>query len=281
MILETQTREEWLTARRGYVTATDIARLANGGPVTWAQVRAEKGAGLQSFPGNRYTEYGREREPFIVDLLTFLYDVAPNDQVHVLDGTQWAATPDAISPTRTGEVKTSVRPLGTDAGELRGLKTAYYDQVQWAMLAADRGECAFAWELNDNFTPGPGAQFLIPRDEDRIGELIPIADEFLTYLADGDAPGEWDDLLAEAAQVAAEKAEVAAREADVQARIRERAGDEDLAVKSPLGSISLAYPRPRRTFDQKRFQADHPDLAAEYMTETAPTKRTLRITPKG
>lgn len=281
MILETNSRAEWLELRRAYCTATDIARLANGGPSTWAQVRAEKLTGAQSFHGNRYTDYGQSREPFIVDLLTFLYDVTPNDQVHVLDGTKWAATPDAISPTRTGEVKTSVKPLGIDTAALRAIKPTYYDQVQWAMLAADRGECAFAWELNDGFQPGPGAQFLIPRDEERIGRLIETAEEFLAYLDASETPGEWDDLLTEAAQVAREKAEIIDREADVQTRIRERAGDDDLSVKSPLGSISLAYPKPRKTFDQKRFTVEHPDLAAEYMTETAPSKRTLRITPKG
>lgn len=281
MIIETSTREEWLAKRRGYVTATDVARLANGGPATWAQVRVEKVTGERSFHGNRYTEYGQARETFIVDLLTFLYDVDPNDQVHVLDGTKWAATPDAISDIRTGEVKTSVKSLGTTPHELRAINPGYYDQVQWAMLATDREECAFAWELNDGFQPGPGAQFLIPRDEERIEELQTLALEFLDYLDGDETPGEYDDLLAEAVAIAAEKAEVLEREKDVQDRIRERAGDDDLAVKSPFGSISLAYPKPRKSFDQKQFQADHPEIAAEYMTETAPSKRTLRVTAKG
>lgn len=280
MILESVNREEWLEQRRGYVTATDIARLSRGGPATWAAIRAEKVTGLRTFHGNWYTEWGNEREPYIVDLLGFAYDVTPNDQVHVLDGTLWAATPDAISDTRTGEVKTSVKPLGQAPDELRKIKPDYSDQVQWAMLAADRGECAFGWELNDGFTPAPGATFLIPRDDDHIERLVETAEEFLAYLTEGETPGAYDDLIAEYAEVTAEKAEVVAREKDVLDRIRERAGDDDLAVKSPLGSISLAFPKARATFDSTAFKAADPDTYAQYVKATPPAQRTLRVTPK-
>lgn len=30
-IIETRTREEWLEARRGYLTATDLAKIMTGG----------------------------------------------------------------------------------------------------------------------------------------------------------------------------------------------------------------------------------------------------------
>ena len=283
MILEEVGREEWLEQRRGYVTATDIARLAHGGPATWEAVRREKIVG----PGPRFTtphiEWGVEREPHIVALLTFQFDMQPNARVHVLDGTRWAATPDAISETRTGEVKTSVSDLGADvAGLCASAKgRGYYDQVQWAMLAADRRECAFAWELNDQFTPAPGASFLIPRDEARIAELVEVAVRFLEYLGeDAGTPGEYDDLLAEYIAAKAAEDEAKARTAAVLDRIRERAGDSDLSVSSPFGSISLAYPKPRQTFDAAAFKQEHSGLYERFMKTTPPAQRTLRVTPK-
>src|SRR5690625_426529 len=53
--------DEWLRTRSSSVTATDIARLAAGGPAVWATIRAEK-QGHRSFHGNKYTEWGKARE---------------------------------------------------------------------------------------------------------------------------------------------------------------------------------------------------------------------------
>lgn len=64
-IIPRESEEQWLTERRSRVTATDIGRLANGGPSVFAAVKAEK-HGVRSFFGNRYTEWGHEREPLIV-----------------------------------------------------------------------------------------------------------------------------------------------------------------------------------------------------------------------
>ena len=284
MILEETDRAGWLEQRRGYVTATDIAKLAHGGPARWAEVRAEKmGQGRPHFTTD-YTEWGQEREPHIMAVLGFQYDVQPNARVHVLDGTRWAATPDGISAERTAEVKTSVTSLGATPDELRAdvkKGRAYYDQVQWAMLAADRGECAFGWELNDNFMPAPGATFLIPRDEKRIAELIDVGERFLEFLTEEPAePGEWDDLLAAYAAAKADEDEAKVRTAAIQDAIRERAGDADLSVWSPLGSISLAYPKARETFDSTAFKRANPDTYAEYVKTTPPSARTLRVTIK-
>ena len=280
MIFDDKSREEWLQRRRQFVSATDVARLARGGQATWATIRNEKLTGESSFRGNRYTEWGNEREPHIVSLLTFLHGLEPNRKFMVLDGTVWGATPDAISETMTGEVKTSVKPLGETAEELRKINPGYYDQVQWAMLAADRAVCAFAWELNDNFAPAPGASFLVERDEERIAALITVAEEFLEYLENGDEPGEYDDLLAAYVDAKAAEDEAKARVSEVLERIRERAGDADLAVKSPFGSISLTFPKPRETFDSAAFKKAHPDTYAEYVKTATPSQRTLRVTPK-
>ena len=283
MILDTVGREEWLEARRAYVTATDVARLAHGGPAMWSAIRAEKVDGPAARFSTPYTEWGIEREPHIIGLLTFLHDIDPNDRVYVLDGTVWAATPDGISPTMTAEVKTSVRGLGDDAESLRATPTGrkYFDQVQWAMLAADRPECAFAWELNDQFTPGPITDFIIPRDEDRIAELVEVAERFLAYCDEGEeATTGYDDLIAEYLAAKAIEDEAKARTAAVLDQIRERAGDQDVKVANAHASISYVLPKPRATFDAAAFKTAHPDLHKQFVKTTPAASRTLRITPK-
>ena len=64
-IIPRTSEDQWLAERMSRVTATDIGRLANGGPSVFAAIKAEK-SGARTFFGNRYTEWGNEREPVIV-----------------------------------------------------------------------------------------------------------------------------------------------------------------------------------------------------------------------
>lgn len=270
---------EWLDERRIRVTATDIARLANGGPAVWAAVKAEKhGAG--GFSGNVYTAWGSEREPVIVERLGFLYDVTPNQSLWV-DG-NWAATPDAVSPTRNGEAKTTVRDWG-DLDGLHRVHRDYVDQMQWAMLVRDVGECVLGWEPHENFQPLPIRDLIVPRDEGRIAELVEIAERFRVYLDEDGVVGEFDDLIALYSERAAVLAEAQAAVDEVRRLVRVRAGDRsELSVKGPHGSVSMWMPKPSPTFDSAAFRKAHPDLAAEYVKPgRVQTEPSLRITPVG
>jgi hypothetical protein len=272
--------EEWLEERRIRVTATDVARLAHGGPATWAAVKAEK-HGARGFGGNRYTEWGHEREPIILDHLRFLFDVEPNKALFV--NGRWAATPDATSEQRNGEIKTTVKPWD-DLQDLRASNPGYYDQSQWAMLVRDVGECAFGFEPHENFQPQPVRAFLIPRDDTRIAELMEIAERFALFVEDEDPePGEFDDLIALYAEREHALKEAQAAVDEVKRLVRERAGDRrELSAKSPFGSVSLFTPKPSARFDTASFKKEHPDLAAEYTKPgTAQAEPTLRITPIG
>lgn len=275
-IIERTSEEQWLEARRSRVTATDIGRLANGGPAAWAAVKAEKN-GVRTFFGNRYTEWGLEREPVIVSHLTFLYDVKPNDDLYV-NGDR-AATPDGVSKDVLAEVKTTVRAWA-DLDDVRRVKPEYYDQVQWAQLVCERDETVFAWEPHENFIPQPveyGSWF---RDDARIAELVEVEQEFREYLEADDSDGEWDAFLARYAEVEARVREAQAELDAMKQELRDRQGDEPLAVKSPFGSISYALPKPRSTFDTTAFKKEHAELAKQF-TKLVPAKApTLRITAK-
>lgn len=276
-IIPRESEEQWLEARRKYVTATDIGRLANGGPSTFAAVKAEK-LGARGFTGNRYTDWGHEREPVILGHLEFLYGTLPNQDLYVNGGR--AATPDGVGPDHLAEVKTTVKPWA-DVVELRRVKSIYFDQAQWALDVVEMERTWFGYEPHENFTPGPVQHFEILRDEDRLKELAIVEEQFLTYWDEEQDQGEWDEFMARYYEADALLKEAQAAVDTLKNEFREKAGDRELSADTPFGKISYSTPRPRATFDTTAFKKAHSDLAEQF-TKLVPAKApTLRITPKG
>lgn len=281
-IIPRESEEQWLAERTQRVTATDIGRLANGGPSVFAAVKAEK-HGVRSFFGNRYTDWGHEREPLIVSHLEFEYDLIGNDALYVNGGR--AATPDAVANALLGEVKTTVTDWwqGDETStltELRRVKPQYMDQVLWAQDVAEIDRTVFAWEPHENFIPGQVRKVIVHHDPKRLAELAEVEARFLEYLAADDESGEWDGFLAEYAEVERRVKEATAELDALKEQLREKQGDAELAVKSPFGLISYAMPKPRASFDQTAFKKAHADLAEQF-TKLVPAKApTLRITVK-
>lgn len=281
-IIPRESEEQWLAERMTRITATDIGRLANGGPSVFAAVKAEK-HGVRSFFGNRYTEWGHEREPLIVSHLEFEYDLVANDALYVNGGR--AATPDAVANGLLGEVKTTVTDWwqGDDAStllELRRVKPQHLDQSLWAQDVAEVDRTVFAWEPHENFIPGQIRKVLIDHDPKRLAELAEVEERFLEYLAAEDKAGEWDGWLAKYAEIERRVKEATAELDAMKDELREKQGDAELAVKSPFGLISYATPKPRATFDTTAFKKAHADLAEEF-TKLVPAKApTLRVTVK-
>ncbi len=275
-VIARESEEQWLEARRSRVTATDIGRLANGGPSVFAAVKAEKN-GYRGFRGNRYTDWGHEREPVILGHLGFLHGIEPNDALYV-NGAR-GATPDGISDGATAEVKTTVKPwAGLDA--LRSDKPQYYDQSQWAQLVCERTRTWFGYEPHENFIPGNVECFEIPRDDERIAELVEVEARFLEYLHSEEQTGEWDEFMARYYEADAILKEAQAAVDALKDEFREAAGERELSAKTPFGSISYSTPKPRASFDQTAFKKAHADLAEQF-TKLVPAKApTLRITPK-
>lgn len=271
--IERTSEEQWKEERRTRRTATDIARLANGGPAAWAAVKAEKHGTDTAFTGNAWTRWGHEREPRIAADMEFVAGLTPNDSLYVNGGR--AATPDGVSANQNGEYKTTV----TDwEPAISALPVKYLDQVYWAQGVREVGETVFAWEPHEKFIPGPIRHIVIPLNEKRLAELIEVEARFIEFMAEDSPVGEFTDLIAVAAERKRVLDEAAAAYDDVLGLIRTRAGDREIAEKTPFGSVSLGWPKPRATFDATAFKAAHPDLHAQYVKTTPPTKQTLRVT---
>lgn len=279
-IIPRESEEQWLAERQTRVTATDIGRLANGGPSVFAAVKAEK-HGVRSFFGNRYTEWGHEREPLIVSHLEFEYDLVANDSLYVNGGR--AATPDAVHTGLLGEVKTTVTDWwqGDEQftlAELQRVKPQYVDQVLWAQDVCEVDRTVFAWEPHENFVPGRVRKLIIEHDPDRLKVLAEVEARFLDYLHADDQIGEWDAFMARYAEAEAVMREAQAAVDELKQELRDKVGDKELAADTPFGKISYSWPKPRASFDTAAFKKAHKELAEEFTKLSPPKAQTLRIT---
>lgn len=188
--------ELWLTERRKGVTATEVSRLAAGQPAFRRDLIKEKLTGKRSFGGNKYTSWGLEREIFLSGIAEqdFGFE-ASNILFHAEQDRRHLATPDGIHLESCSilEIKTSKNDLNPDGKHFP--RSPFYDQMQWQMhVTGDETEqCLFIWEQHDNKwvtdefgveRPSPYFhQFRwIPRNDDRIAELILVANEFLAEI---------------------------------------------------------------------------------------------------
>ncbi|CAB0973314.1 hypothetical protein FRC0485_01514 [Corynebacterium diphtheriae] len=260
-IVETSTREEWLEARRGYLTATDLAKIMTGGPAAWAEVKNSKEAPKRSLDGVKAIDYGHEREPEIAAFLQVFEDdrLVPNGKLCVSDADpRVAATPDMLGIVDgrcvvIGEIKTTNK----DWDEI---PRNYWVQVQVQLWVTGAEKCIFGWEVHQNYVPGEIKAIEVLPDREFFAEIEATKKRFL----DEDvAPDPWEVLLDEyiVAKTLAEHAET--QLADVKARMQKFAGDKDITYKSGLGSVSWKFGTSNR-LQEKKLLADHPELAEKY-----------------
>lgn len=286
-IIPRESEGQWLAERRKRVTATDIGRLANGGPAARVAVKAEK-LGGGGFRGNRYTRWGHEREPVILDHLHFLHDMQPNSALYVNGGR--AATPDGLGLEggeliALAEAKTTTLDwwTGTPAGTLAKLARhaqKYLDQVYWAQLVCDVDVTMLAWEPHHDFIPGEIRTLVIHRDEERITHLLEVEARFLDYWHGDERESEWTEFMARYAEAEQELKRAEAAIEDLKAEVREKGGDGEVSEATPFGNVSLKWPKATARLDGTALRAAHPDIAEEFTTLSAPKQQTLRITTK-
>lgn len=271
-LLEHVSRDDWLAQRRDYVTATDVAYLYTS-PASWSRIRAEKDGTAPERGTSPEMEWGTNREAALVAYAqTVEPSIVPNDRVCVHPDGPWAATPDGIGDGVVCEVKT---------GSVSGLASArrrHMCQMQWQMWVTGTSGCLYVTEVRDwddmGFTPGERSHEWIDRDEDLIAELLDVAERFLA----GDGVTELDVLIAQVVDVQAELEKVSARLDEAKQALREHIGDRDFSHEGPFGRVSLTLPKPRVSLDQKRLQAEYPDVFSECQKTSEPGKRTLRVT---
>ena len=286
--IKTESREQWLEARRRYVTATEVAQLVRRGQDYWDELREIK-AGQRTAPdisGLPAVRHGREREALIAPYVQSLEEgMVPNDDLYVRND-RYAATPDLVGDGIVGEIKTIKDTRLAKLQAAKGWPTGqYYDQVQWQLFVTGAIACVFAWEPVEmweaEFVPREDLRdhITIHRDEERITQLQEVADAFL----DGrgvDIPTEVQVLLSQLRDVRKEKEHIAQpildREKALLDEIKQLAGGKAATWDSGDIRVSVSAPGESKRFDKKKLFADNPQLAeSDYVTvsRTAPRVR--------
>ena len=286
--IKTESREQWLEARRSYVTATEVAQLVRRGQDYWDELREIK-AGDRTAPdisGLPAVRHGREREALIAPYVQSLEEgMVPNDDLYVRNQ-RYAATPDLVGDGIVGEIKTIKDTRLAKLQAAKGWPTGqYYDQVQWQLFVTGAIACIFAWEpvemWEGEFVPREDLRdhITIHRDEERINQLQEVADAFL----DGrgvDIPAEVQVLLSQLRDVRKEKEHIAQpildREKQLLDEIKQLAGGKAATWDSGDIRVSVSAPGESQRFDKKKLFADNPQLAeSDYVTvsRTAPRVR--------
>lgn len=179
-------REAWLRARRAGVTATEIAKIDRGGAAVETLLE-EKRTGISSFNGNRYTEWGKEREPFIAAWVLERFDISPSDILyHAVENVQHLATPDGAGLDFDGNVMLS--EIKTSKHDLSTVPRDYLVQIWWQQYVLGARCTLFAWEQHNDDWPEPQPlgepRFQwIERNDKEIASLVAKANLFLERLA--------------------------------------------------------------------------------------------------
>jgi len=271
-------REAWLAQRRQGITATEIRDLAKAQNLDLAIARLVevKRRPEEPWAGNAYTEWGKLREEAISEWAFGSLVLLPESRVFwAAVNPRYLASPDGVDSDgqMIGEYKTCSETVAPEE-----MVDRYGDQCQWQMMVIGAGSCCLAWEERlgepGAFRPGDIDWVMLTPDSERIAFLRSIADRFLAAL-DAEPEPEDEVLSHLVADYLGTKA--MARMADEALRgYLDGAGIT--ASKTDGWSLSYAPGKPRRTLDQKRLTADHPELVDEYMSEGKPGAPSLRIT---
>lgn len=169
-VADSQDRDAWLEARNNGVTASDAGSLAKESSLD----TVFKGKFYTDFTGNAATNWGLEREPFMLEWAGF-----PQNTLlfHSAEERRFMATPDGFRMSEDGsslvlaQVKTSSKPLAEKT------PIGYFRQIQWEMFVTGATENWLIWEHHENFVPvniEPEVR-IIKRDEDVINQIKTLA----------------------------------------------------------------------------------------------------------
>lgn len=177
--------EAWLEARRGGVTATEVAKAATTAGMR--DVLAER-ANPTVTVANEFMQFGSDNEDWIARVLKRDFDLMPNRWLIASEYvSRHMATPDALSLDHSwiGEIKTGGKaPL--DKNGLLIPPIAHRRQMQWQLYCTGARSCVYAFllraEVDGRFVPAwlEPEIVLVPRDEEMIADLVRVADQLLT-----------------------------------------------------------------------------------------------------
>lgn len=180
-LVDSNNRSEWLAARATGITASDVAKLMT--PQGRTQVIREK-LWADEQDDNPFMKHGRDRERPIAEWMNENWWIQHNTWLFAAaDNPTHLATPDGVgtdgpSEWCLGEIKTSAKPLP------KTTPRNYRDQIQWQLHVLGAKRCLLVWEQHVNGVPADleAVTRWVDRDEERISELVTVADELLAYI---------------------------------------------------------------------------------------------------
>jgi len=151
----------WLEARRGGVTATQVARAS-----TPKGFEAEVASWSSPEPvdDNPFMRFGRDAESGIAMWLKDRFDVLPTDWVLCHETVrEFMASPDGLSVDhlRIAEIKTTGKPWE----DYKSAPIGYRRQIQWQLFVTGAESCVFAWMLRSEVGGELVAGWFEPRVE--------------------------------------------------------------------------------------------------------------------
>lgn len=178
-------KREWLAAREGRVSATEVAQAAT--PKGFEAI-LNPGPPDENIEENPYVKFGLEQEGPISLWVKEHFGIMPNEWlIESKNNYRYVSTPDGLSLDHKliCEIKTS----GKDFGEV-GIPIHYRRQVQWQLFTTDSEKCLFAWmlrkEVDGQMVPAwwEPKTLWIERDPKMIDQLIDTANQLIERRAE-------------------------------------------------------------------------------------------------
>lgn len=296
-ILENDGFDDWLEQRKGWVTATDLAKISNGTEAQFHRLWLEKRNGSK-FGGNKYTAWGKEREPVIAARVAAWVEgdrnitLERNDRLWTVDYLGLAATPDMVEsgtgePVMIGEIKTWKGEWESWEAFFRA-KPEYALQVQAQLIVTDADVCVFAVETyredSAGMIPGDIHYTYIEPDliaQENIKELVRRFYEYTppeTEHGDDKAKDIADDLFFIEAQIEEIKSKMKPLEAELKTLTQARAevwqrafaiyGSGHRFVEVGDQIMEIKPGRVTSRFDRRAFEKEQPELAEKYVNQS-------------
>ena len=278
-LLEFDSEQEWLEARKRYFTATMMADLATGGSGARERVYRDRHGLSKPFAGNSYTQWGHERETVLVNYAREHVDsrLEHNTGLYVSTQIEGAAcTPDAVGCREDGTVAVLAEAKTTKNmwWKREDVPDRYLWQIQWQLLVTGAEACVLVFEYHEDFEPRGIDRFLIRPDQDMQERLLALLAQQRDFEADhveARLPDFFADRVRELSKLKEQAREL---EDELKAEIREFTGGEDFSYSDDDVQVTLSTPKPSARFQTSEFKKAEPELYERFVKAgKAPSQR--------
>lgn len=269
-LLEFDSEQEWLEARKRYFTATMMADLATGGSGARERVYRDRHGLSKPFAGNSYTQWGHERETVLVNYAREHVDsrLEHNTGLYVSTQIEGAAcTPDAVGCREDGTVAVLAEAKTTKNmwWKREDVPDRYLWQIQWQLLVTGAEACVLVFEYHEDFEPQGVDYFLIRPDKDTQERLLALLAQQRDFEADhveARLPDVFADRVCELSKLKEQARELEDR---LKAEIKEFTGGEDFSYSDDRVQVTLSTPKRSSRFDTAGFKRAEPELYERFM----------------